>query len=63
MHPSDRPKFTYLGHSTVLCTLTDGRTLLIDPWVESNPSCPENLKQLDRVDAVQPDPAARAWDL
>ncbi|MDA8019063.1 MAG: metal-dependent hydrolase [Thermoanaerobaculia bacterium] len=52
MHPSDRPKFTYLGHSTVLCTLHDGRTILIDPWVQNNPSCPEDLKALDRVDAV-----------
>lgn len=52
MHSTDRPKFTYLGHSTILCTLADGRTLLIDPWVQGNPSCPDELKSLDRVDAV-----------
>lgn len=49
-HP--RPRFTYLGHATVLCELPGGQTLLIDPWVQNNPACPDSLKELDRVDAV-----------
>ena len=49
-HP--RPKFTYLGHATVRCDLPSGEVLLIDPWVNGNPSCPPALKQLDRLDAV-----------
>jgi L-ascorbate metabolism protein UlaG (beta-lactamase superfamily) len=47
-----RPKFTYLGHSTVRCDLPDGAVLLIDPWVQSNPACPPALRTFDRLDAV-----------
>lgn len=49
-HP--RPTFTYLGHATVRCDLPGGEVVLIDPWVQNNPACPERLKQLDRLDAV-----------
>lgn len=51
MH-SPRPKFTYLGHATVRCDLPDGEVLLIDPWVQGNPSCPEEHKRFDRLDAM-----------
>lgn len=49
-HP--RPKFTYLGHATVLCELPSGEIVLIDPWVEHNPAVPAALKKLDRIDAM-----------
>jgi L-ascorbate metabolism protein UlaG (beta-lactamase superfamily) len=49
-HP--RPKFTYLGHATILCELPGGETVLIDPWVQNNPACPKELKELPRIDAV-----------
>ncbi|HEY9420174.1 MAG TPA: metal-dependent hydrolase [Thermoanaerobaculia bacterium] len=49
-HP--RPKFTFLGHATVRCDLPGGEVVLIDPWVQNNPACPESLKQFDRLDAV-----------
>lgn len=49
-HP--RPKFTYLGHATVRCDLPGGEVVLIDPWVQNNPACPDSLKQFDRLDAV-----------
>lgn len=47
-----RPEFTYLGHATVRCDLPDGRVLLIDPWIESNPSCPEEHHDLGSLDAL-----------
>ncbi len=50
MHP--RPKFTYLGHATVRCDLPGGEVLLIDPWVQGNPACPDEQKKLDRLDAM-----------
>jgi L-ascorbate metabolism protein UlaG (beta-lactamase superfamily) len=50
LHP--RPKFTYLGHATVRCDLPGGEVVLIDPWVMSNPACPEELKSFDRLDAI-----------
>jgi len=49
-HP--RPNFTWLGHATVLCELPGGEKVLIDPWVEHNPSCPDALKRFDRLDAI-----------
>jgi L-ascorbate metabolism protein UlaG (beta-lactamase superfamily) len=52
MKPADRPHFTYLGHSTVLCTLPDGQTILIDPWVASNPSTPASCHAFQRIDAM-----------
>lgn len=52
MRRSERPVFTFLGHSTVRCDLPDGRVMLIDPWVQGNPACPEHLKTFDRIDAI-----------
>ncbi len=52
MFQPPRPKFTYFGHSTVSCQLPGGEVILIDPWVDHNPSCPDQLKALDRVDAI-----------
>jgi L-ascorbate metabolism protein UlaG (beta-lactamase superfamily) len=49
-HP--RPTFTYLGHATVRCDLPDKEVVLIDPWVTTNPACPEDAKELPRLDAV-----------
>lgn len=36
-------KFTWLGHSTLLFELPNGKTLLIDPWLAGNPACPESF--------------------
>ncbi|MEM8998037.1 MAG: metal-dependent hydrolase [Acidobacteriota bacterium] len=44
--------FTFLGHSTVRCDFPDGRVMLIDPWVQGNPACPDELKSFDRIDAI-----------
>lgn len=47
-----RPKFTYLGHATVRCDLPGGEVVLIDPWVDGNPACPDEQKAFDRLDAM-----------
>lgn len=52
MNQHPRPKFTYLGHATVRCDLPGGEVLLIDPWVQGNPACPEHLKSFERIDAM-----------
>lgn len=52
MSHSPRPRFTYLGHSTVRCDLPGGEVLLLEPWVGGNPLCPESLKTFDRIDAM-----------
>ncbi len=42
----------YLGHSTFLFTTPAGKKLLIDPWVSSNPACPEADKKIDSLDTM-----------
>lgn len=49
-HP--RPKFTYLGHATVRCDLPGGEVMLIDPWLDGNPSAPMAAGDVDRADAI-----------
>jgi L-ascorbate metabolism protein UlaG (beta-lactamase superfamily) len=43
---------TYLGHATFLITLDSGKTILIDPWLAGNPSCPPAFHKLPLVDIV-----------
>jgi len=45
-------QITYFGHSTFGLTTRGGQFALIDPWVMTNPCCPENLKRLTRLDAI-----------
>jgi L-ascorbate metabolism protein UlaG (beta-lactamase superfamily) len=45
-------RIVYFGHSTFSLTTPSGQVALIDPWVMSNPRCPDSLKKLARVDAI-----------
>ena len=45
-------KITYYGHATFGLTTPGGQVALIDPWVTTNPRCPEGLKKLKRLDAI-----------
>ncbi|MGA8223076.1 MAG: metal-dependent hydrolase [Candidatus Acidiferrales bacterium] len=45
-------KLTWLGHSTFRVTTPVGNVILIDPWVQTNPMCPEPLKKFDRLDGM-----------
>jgi len=45
-------KFTWLGHSTFKFITPGGQTVVIDPWVQGNPACPEALKRFDQLDAM-----------
>lgn len=48
----DGVSITWLGHATFLLRAPDGFTLLVDPFVASNPSCPEEYHSFDRLDAI-----------
>ncbi len=39
-------RITYFGHSTFSLTTPSGQVALIDPWVMTNPWCPEELKNV-----------------
>ncbi|HUV14575.1 MAG TPA: metal-dependent hydrolase [Acidobacteriota bacterium] len=42
----------YLGHATFLFTTPAGNRVLIDPWVDNNPACPEEAKALEGIDTM-----------
>jgi L-ascorbate metabolism protein UlaG (beta-lactamase superfamily) len=44
-------KITWLGHSTFLVE-TGRKRILIDPWVQGNPACPDDLKDVGDLDAM-----------
>lgn len=45
-------KITYYGHSTFGLTTPSGQVAILDPWVMSNPKCPDFLKKMARLDAI-----------
>ncbi len=45
-------KLTWLGHSTFHLETPGGKRVLLDPWLENNPKCPDAMKKIDRLDLV-----------
>lgn len=45
-------EITYFGHSTFGIKSPGGKKIIIDPWIHTNPSCPENLKDIQSVDII-----------
>ncbi len=45
-------RFTWLGHSTFLIETPSGRRVLLDPWLEGNPKCPEEFYEIDDIDLI-----------
>jgi len=43
---------TWLGHHSFKLVTRGAKTVLLDPWVESNPACPKELKTFDRIDVM-----------
>jgi len=45
-------RITYFGHSAFSLTTPSGQVALIDPWLSTNPRCPESLKKIPKLDAI-----------
>lgn len=45
-------KITWLGHATFIIETPGGKRILIDPWVQNNPACPDEFKSIDTLDAM-----------
>jgi L-ascorbate metabolism protein UlaG (beta-lactamase superfamily) len=45
-------KITFFGHSTFSLTTRMGEVALLDSWVMTNPKCPEQLKNMPKLDAI-----------
>jgi L-ascorbate metabolism protein UlaG (beta-lactamase superfamily) len=43
---------TWLGHAATRIDVSDGRVILIDPFIQGNPSTPEANKTIERVDIL-----------
>ncbi len=44
--------FTWLGHGTFLFRSPTGKRILIDPWLATNPACPEGAKKIRELDLL-----------
>lgn len=44
--------FTWLGHATIHIQTAGGTSILIDPWLEGNPSSPKNYKLPEKIDLL-----------
>src|SRR5215471_21768722 len=45
-------RITWLGHATFKIVTPGGKVVLIDPWVTTNPKCPDELKTFEKVDLM-----------
>jgi L-ascorbate metabolism protein UlaG (beta-lactamase superfamily) len=45
-------RITYFGHSTFSLRTPSGQVAIVDPWVMTNPRCPEALKNVPRLDVI-----------
>src|SRR6202022_486233 len=45
-------RVSYFGHSTFSLTTPSGQVALIDPWVMTNPVCPDKLKKVPKLDVI-----------
>ena len=45
-------KVTWLGHATFRVETSQGKSILIDPWVIGNPMCPPAEKDVKKVDLM-----------
>jgi L-ascorbate metabolism protein UlaG (beta-lactamase superfamily) len=43
---------TWLGHSTFKLVTRGMKTILMEPWVEGNPACPQSHKTIDKIDIM-----------
>jgi L-ascorbate metabolism protein UlaG (beta-lactamase superfamily) len=44
--------YTWLGHGTFLFDSPGGKRLMVDPWLETNPSCPPQAKKIGALDLM-----------
>jgi len=44
--------FQWLGHATFLFSSPGGKRILIDPWLTTNPACPESAKKVRELDLL-----------
>jgi len=43
---------TWLGHGTFIFTTPGGKRVLVDPWLQGNPSCPVGFHKPGKIDLI-----------
>jgi len=43
---------TWAGHGTFVLRSPGGRTIVVDPWLDGNPSCPPDFAPIERADLI-----------
>jgi L-ascorbate metabolism protein UlaG (beta-lactamase superfamily) len=43
---------TWLGHSSFIVGTPGGKRILFDPWLGTNPACPDSMRKPPRVDLI-----------
>lgn len=49
---NSRYQLTWLGHATFKLQTPHGKKVLIDPWVQGNPACPADQKNINQLDLM-----------
>ncbi len=52
MLPTRGNRLTWLGHAAFRIDTPSGKVILIDPWIQTNPMCPEANKKFEHVDTM-----------
>lgn len=50
--PAGTLSITWLGHGTFVLVSPGGKRIVIDPWLDGNPSCPPDRKKIDAADLI-----------
>ena len=45
-------QITWFGHATFRFTTPSGQVIFVDPWIETNPQCPQELKKVEKADTI-----------
>jgi L-ascorbate metabolism protein UlaG (beta-lactamase superfamily) len=45
-------KVKWLGHAFFALTTAEGRVILMDPWIEGNPTCPVKAEDINKADII-----------
>ena len=45
-------QITFFGHATFRFTTPGGQVVMVDPWIETNPQCPKELKKVEKLDTI-----------
>lgn len=45
-------QITWFGHATFQIRTAGGRTLMVDPWIQGNPACPDDHKSVGKLDDI-----------